>query len=170
LPFEDESFDVVMSSIGAMFAPHHQEVADELVRVCKPGGKIALLSWTPEGMIGALFRAMGPFAPPPPPGAQPPPLWGNEDHLAELFGDRVDFGTMERDVLDVTAFNHPGDYGEHFKARYGPTIAAQANARKNGREAELDEALDKFCDEWNLGTAEDARFEQEYLISVGTRR
>jgi SAM-dependent methyltransferase len=170
LPFDDESFDVVMSSIGAMFAPHHQEVADELVRVCKPGGKIALLSWTPEGMIGALFRAMGPFAPPPPPGAQPPPLWGNEDHLAELFGDRVDFGTMERDVLDVTAFNHPGDYGEHFKARYGPTIAAQANARKNGREAELDEALDKFCDEWNLGTAEDARFEQEYLISVGTRR
>src|SRR5215210_4584845 len=66
LPFDDESYDVVMSSIGAMFAPRHQEVADELVRVCKPGGTIALLSWTPEGMIGALFRTMGPFAPPPP--------------------------------------------------------------------------------------------------------
>jgi len=80
LPFEDGSFDVVMSSIGAMFAPHHQDVADELVRVCSPGGTIGMLNWTPEGMIGALFRAMGPFAPPPPPGAQPPPLWGGEDH------------------------------------------------------------------------------------------
>src|SRR4051794_41238939 len=90
LPFEDAGFDVVMSSIGAMFAPHHQDTADELVRVCRPGGKIGLLSWTPEGMIGALFRTMGRFAPPPPPGAQPPPLWGSEDHLAELFGERVE--------------------------------------------------------------------------------
>ncbi|HEX5955685.1 MAG TPA: class I SAM-dependent methyltransferase, partial [Solirubrobacterales bacterium] len=80
LPFGDGSFDVVMSSIGAMFAPHHQEVADELVRVCRPGGTIGLLSWTPEGMIGARVRTMAPFAPPPPPGAQPPPLWGSEDH------------------------------------------------------------------------------------------
>ena len=121
-----------MSSIGAMFAPHHQEVADELVRVCRPGGTIALLSWTPEGMIGALFRTMGPFAPPPPPGAQPPPLWGSEDHLKELFGDRVEFGTLERDMLEITAFEQPRDYGEHFKARYGPTIVARANAAKDG--------------------------------------
>lgn len=75
LPFEDQSYDVVMSSIGAMFAPHHQEVADELVRVCRPGGTIGLLNWTPEGMAGTLFRTLGPFAPPPPPGAQPAPLW-----------------------------------------------------------------------------------------------
>ena len=169
LPFEDESFDVVMSSIGAMFAPHHQDVADELVRVCRPGGTVAMLNWTPEGMIGALFRTMGPFAPPPPPGAQPPPLWGSEDHLRELFGDRVDWRTLERDVLEITAFEHPHDYGEHFKARYGPTIAARANAAKDGREAELDEALDRFCDEWNRGTAENARFEKEYLLAVGTR-
>jgi SAM-dependent methyltransferase len=169
LPFEDESFDVVMSSIGAMFAPHHQEVADELVRVCRPGGTIGLLSWTPEGMIGGLFRIMGPFAPPPPPGAQPPPLWGNEEHVNELFGDRVDFRTMERDVLDITAFERPRDYGEHFKERYGPTITAQANARRTEREAEFEEALDQFCDEWNRGTPEQARFEQEYLLSVGTR-
>src|SRR3954469_6364396 len=96
LPFEDASFDVVMSSIGAMFAPHHQQVADELVRVCRPGGTLGLLSWTPEGMIGGLFKLMGPFAPPPPPGAQPPPLWGGEDHLEELFGDRVEWKTLER--------------------------------------------------------------------------
>ena len=90
LPFEDESFDVVMSAIGVMFAPHHQLAADELVRVCKPGGTIGLLSWTPEGMIGGLFRTIGPFAPPPPPGAQPPPLWGSEAHLGELLGNRVE--------------------------------------------------------------------------------
>ncbi len=169
LPFEDASYDVVMSSIGAMFAPHHQDVADELVRVCRPGGTIGLLSWTPEGMIGALFRTMGPFAPPPPPGAQPPPLWGSEDHLDELFGDRVEWGTLERDNLAIDQFEHPRDWGEHFKERYGPTIVTYANAAKNGQEAELDAALMAFCEEWNLGTDDDARFEQEYLVSVGTR-
>ncbi len=169
LPFEDGSFDVVMSSIGAMFAPHHQEVADELVRVCRPGGTVGMLSWTPEGMIGALFRAMGPFAPPPPPGAQPPPLWGSEEHVAELFGDRVELGTSEREMLEVTAFERPRDYGEHFKAYYGPTIAARGNAAKDGREQEFDDTVDAFCDEWNLGTPERARFEQEYLVTVGRR-
>ena len=170
LPFGDEAFDVVMSSIGAMFAPHHQDVADELVRVCRAGGTVGLLSWTPEGMIGALFRTMGPFAPPPPPGAQPPPLWGSEEHLRELFGERLEFRTLEREMLEITAFERPGDYGEHFKTRYGPAIAAQGNARRNGREAEFDEALDRFCDEWNRGTPEEARFEKEYLIAVGRRR
>jgi SAM-dependent methyltransferase len=169
LPFEDESFDVVMSSIGAMFAPHHQDVADELVRVCRPGGTIGLLSWTPEGMIGALFRMMGPFAPQPPPGAQPPPLWGSEDHVRDLFGDRVDWRTLERDLLEITAFQQPRDYGEHFKARYGPTIAARSNASSTGREAEFDEVLDRFCDEWNRGTPDRARFDKEYLLAVGTR-
>jgi SAM-dependent methyltransferase len=169
LPFEDGSFDVVMSSIGAMFAPHHEDVADQLIRVCRPGGTIGMLNWTPEGMIGALFKTMGPFAPPPPPGAQPPPLWGSEDHVRELFGDRVEFRTLERDVLEITAFEHPRDYGEHFKAKYGPTIAARNNASKDGREGDLDEALNRFCDEWNRGTDDRARFEQEYLVVVGTR-
>jgi SAM-dependent methyltransferase len=168
LPFDDASFDVVMSSIGAMFAPHHQEVADELVRVCRPGGTIGLLSWTPEGMLGALFRTMGPFAPPPPPGAQPPPLWGSEEHLRGLFGGRVEWSSLGRDVLEITAFEHAHDYGEHFKALYGPTIAARANATKSGREAEFDAALDAFCDEWNSGTEDAARFEKEYLLAVGT--
>jgi ubiquinone/menaquinone biosynthesis C-methylase UbiE len=169
LPFADESFDVVISSIGAMFAPHHQDVADELVRVCRRGGKVGLLSWTPEGQIGALFRTMGPFAPAPPPGAQPPPLWGSEEHLADLFGDRVEFGSQKRDVLEISAFEHAHDFASHFKARYGPTIAARANAARTGREVELDTALDELCDEWNRGTAEDARFEMEYLLAVGTR-
>jgi SAM-dependent methyltransferase len=167
LPFADDSFDVVMSSIGAMFAPHHQAVADELARVCRPGGTIGLLSWTPEGMIGALFRTMGPFAPAPPPGAQPPPLWGSADHLRELFGERVEFATLERAELEVTAFERAGDYGEHFKDRYGPTIAARANAAANGREEEFDEELERFCTEWNRGEAS-AVFKMEYLLAVGT--
>jgi SAM-dependent methyltransferase len=170
LPFDDESFDVVMSCIGVMFAPFHQAAADELVRVCRSSGKIGLLSWTPEGMLGALFRTMGPFAAPPPPGAQPPPLWGSEEHLRELFGDRVEFQTLKRDVLEITAFERPRDYGEHFKALYGPTIAVRKNAEKDGRAEEFDEALDHFCDEWNRGTPDQARFEKEYLLAVGTRR
>jgi SAM-dependent methyltransferase len=169
LPFEDASFDLVISAIGVMFAPFHQTAADELVRVCRPGGKIALLSWTPDGMLGALFRMMSPFAPPPPPGAQSPPLWGGEEHLSGLLGDRVRLSRQERDVLDVTAFPRARDYGEHFKARYGPTIAIRANAAKNGRAEEFDDALDAFCDEWNRGSDERARFEMEYLLSVGTR-
>jgi SAM-dependent methyltransferase len=169
LPFDDASFDVVMSSIGAMFAPHHQEVADELVRVCRPGGRIALLSWTPEGMLGHLFKTIGPFAPPPPPGAQPPPLWGGEEHLRALFGGRVEWDMVERDVLEITAFERPGDYAEHFKTLYGPAIAARANAAKDGRESEFDAALDAFCDQWNLGTPEQARFEMQYLLTVSTR-
>jgi len=169
LPFADGSFDVVVSAIGVMFAPHHQEAADELVRVCRPGGTIGLLSWTPEGMIGALFRMMGPFAPPPPPGAQPPPLWGGEDHLRGLIGDRVELGELSRDVLEVTAFRRPIDFGEHFKARYGPTITIRANAARNEREAEFDEALDVLAAEWNRGTPDDARFELEYLVAVGER-
>ena len=86
LPFADGSFDVVISAIGVMFAPHHEAAADELVRVCRPGGTIGLLSWTPDGMLGALFRTMKPFAPPPPPGAQAPPLWGGEEHLRGAAG------------------------------------------------------------------------------------
>jgi SAM-dependent methyltransferase len=169
LPFEDASFDIVMSSIGVMFAPHHQAAADELTRVCRPGGTLGLLSWTPEGMIGALFRLMGQFAPAPPAGASPPPLWGSESHLRTLMADRVEWRSLDRQVLEITAFEQPRDLGEHFKARYGPTIGVRANAERNDRAAEFDEALDTFCEEWNLGSATEARFEMEYLLAVGTR-
>ena len=169
LPFGDARFDVVMSSIGIMFAPHHQAAADELVRVCRPGGRIALLSWTPDGMLGALFATMRPFMPPPPPGAQPPVLWGDEEHLRALFGGRVSFGTLTRDVLEITAFPEARDYARHFVANYGPTIAARANAAREGRAEEFDAALDAFCDEWDRGAGGPARFEKEYLIAVGTR-
>jgi hypothetical protein len=89
--------------------------------------------------------------------------------VAELFGDRVKFGTLRREMLDITAFERAHEYGEHFKAYYGPTIAACANAARDGRGGDLDAALDAFCDEWNRGTDDRARFEQEYLLAVGTR-
>ncbi len=169
LPFADEQYDVVMSSIGVMFAPHHQAAADELVRVCRPGGRVGLLNWTPTGMLGALFATMKPFAPAPPPGAQPPVLWGDEEHLRALFGGRVEFQTMRRDVLEITAFERAGDYGKHFTSYYGPTIAVRANAEREGRAAEFDAALADFCEQWNLGGNGPARFEKEYLLAVGTR-
>lgn len=172
LPFDDASFDCVMSSIGAMFAPHHQQTADELARVCRPGGTIGLLSWTPEGMIGGLFRTIGPYAPPPPPGAQPPPLWGSVSHLRDLLGDRVDSGpSLERGLLEVDAFAAARDFADHFRARYGPTIAAETNARRDGRGEEFVAAINAFAEEWNRAPEDEpARFEMEYLIAVATRR
>jgi len=140
------------------------------VRVCRPGGRIGLLSWTPEGMLGALFGVMKRFAPAPPPGVQSPPLWGSEEHLTGLFGGGVHFDSLERDVLEITAFERTRDYGEHFKAHYGPTIAVRANAVREGREADFDAALDHLCDDWNRGTDEQARFEKKYLVAAGTRR
>ena len=170
LPVAEASYDVVMSCIGVMFAPHHQQAADELVRVCRAGGRIGLLCWTPEGMIGALFAMMGPYLAPPPPGAQPPPLWGSEEHLRGLFGGRVEWGRLDRDTLEVTAFPGRHEYARHFTACYGPTIAARANAAEDGREQEFDAALDAFCDQWDRGTPGAARYEMEYLLAVGTRR
>jgi SAM-dependent methyltransferase len=170
LPFDDAAFDVVMSAIGVMFAPHHQVAADELVRVCRPGGRVGLLSWTPEGMLGALFRTMAPYAPPPPPGASAPPLWGGEGHLRKLFGDRVEWHGMRREALEITAFAEARDYGALFRAQYGPTIAVRANAEREGKLQQFDAALDAFCEEWNLaGEGEPARFEMQYLLATGTR-
>lgn len=170
LPFADGSFDVVISAIGVMFAPHHEQSASELVRVCRPGGKIGLLSWTPEGQIGNLLKTIGPFAPPPPPGAQPPPLWGSEAHLRELFGDRVTFGLLARGLLEVDAFEQPEDLATHFREYYGPTIAAEANARRNERGDEFAATFSRFVQEWNRGDdGGPARFELEYLLAVGTR-
>src|SRR5215472_13685038 len=146
LPFADNKFDIVMSCIGVMFAPHHQASARELVRVCRPGGTICLLSWTPEGFIGQLFATMKPYAPPPPPGAQPPPLWGDERHLAELFGDRIERMQVRRQTV-VIPFTTGAEFRDYFKKRYGPTIAVYRNlGADTGRAAELDGALAELGD------------------------
>jgi SAM-dependent methyltransferase len=142
LPFADGAFDTILSCLGVMFAPHHQASADELIRVCRPGGTIGLLSWTPEGFIGQLFATMKPYAPPPPPGAQPPPLWGREDHLRSLLGDQVTNVRVRRQSVRVDLFARPEDFRDYFKARYGPTIAAyRAIAADADRTAALDAEL-----------------------------
>ena len=140
MPFADASFDAVLSCVGVMFAPHHQVAADELVRVCRPGGTIALLSWTPDGFIGQMFATMKPYAPPPPPGAQPPPLWGSEAHVRELLGDRVSDVNAGIQSLRVEAFATPEAFRDFFKRTYGPTIAVY---RAIADDQEKVEALDR---------------------------
>lgn len=170
LPFASESFDVVLSTIGVMFAPHHQPAATELMRVCRPDGTIALSSWTPEGFVGRLFATMKPFAPAPPPGAQPAPLWGTPAHLAELFGDRVEILRQERRMLPVTRFERPSDFREFFRSNYGPTIAVYRSLGDDAsRVAELDAALDALALSHSLGTGA-FHMEWEYLVTVMRRR
>ncbi len=123
LPYGDSAFDVVLSCIGVMFAPHHQQAADELVRVCRPGGTVGVLSWTPEGFIGQVFAVMKPYAPPPPPGASPAPLWGHVDHVRTLLGDRVQDLVARQQSLRVERFIDGAEFRDYMKANYGPTIA-----------------------------------------------
>jgi ubiquinone/menaquinone biosynthesis C-methylase UbiE len=164
LPFADGEFDSVISCVGAMFAPRHQRTADELLRVTRPGGTISLLSWTPEGMIGHLFKTMGPFAPPPAPGAQPPPLWGSEAHVAALFGDRVSELRTQRQTVGFRQ-GPPEEFREYWKRNYGPTIAVYAfNAADPERVAALDAAFTEFLASRDLGEAAPARYEAEYLL------
>ena len=140
LPYADGAFDVVISSLGVMFAPHHQMAADELVRVTRSGGRIGLLSWTPQGFIGRMFAAMKPFLPAPPPGAQPPPLWGDPAHVGALLGDRVIDVEWRRDRLRVDRFATAEEFVAFFKANYGPTVAAYRN---QGGDPDRIQALDR---------------------------
>jgi ubiquinone/menaquinone biosynthesis C-methylase UbiE len=166
LPFPDNSFDVVMSSVGVMFAPHHQAAADELLRVAAPGATIGLINWTPSGLIGSLFATMKPFAPPAPPGASPPPLWGDLDHVRALFGDRVRdlTGVRESVVMDVSP--SPLEFREYWKRKYGPTIAAYRYiAEHPERVAALDRALLTLFEEANLASEPGrASYRAEYLL------
>jgi ubiquinone/menaquinone biosynthesis C-methylase UbiE len=166
LPFGDAEFDVVMSCIGVMFAPHHQASADELLRVCKPGGSIGLLSWTPEGFVGQMFSAMKPFAPPPPPGAQPATLWGSEEHVRKLLRERITGIRARRQNLAVRSFHQPGDFVRYFKSHYGPVISVYKSLGEDQDKVKaLDQALTELAD--SFGDAHgDAPFqmEWEYLL------
>ncbi|WNG94820.1 class I SAM-dependent methyltransferase [Mycobacterium sp. ITM-2016-00318] len=166
LPFADDSYDVVMSSVGVMFAPHHQAAADELIRVCRPGGTIGLINWTPQGFIGNLFKTMKPYAPPPPPGASPAPLWGDEDHVRELLGDRVTDLELRRQKVLIDHSATPEEFREYWKRNYGPTIAAyRFNAEDAERVAALDRDFLAFLTEWNSSTEPGATaYEAEYLL------
>jgi SAM-dependent methyltransferase len=162
LPFAEDTFDTVLSCVGVMFAPHHQAAADELVRVCRPGGTIGLISWTPEGFIGQMFATMKPYVAPPPAGVQPPPLWGREEHVRDLLGDRVRDVAAARRTLPVDRFADGAEFRDFFKRTYGPTIAAfRGIADDPARVAELDAALAALGDA-ALGTG--GAMEWEYLL------
>ena len=168
LPWPESSYDVVMSTVGVMFAPHHQAAADEVVRVLRPGGRMGLVSWTPEGFIGRLFATMRDFVPPPPAGVQPPPLWGNEAHVRGLFGDRVEDLTFTRDHVDVDVFAGPTDFRTYFRDNYGPTLMAYRGlADQPERAAELDAALDALAAAADEGAG---RMRWEYVVVSGRRR
>ncbi len=164
LPHAANSFDTVVSCVGVMFAPHHQQAADELVRVCRPGGTVGLISWTPSGFIGRLFATMKPYVAAPPPGVSPPPLWGDEQHVRDLLGDRVTDVRAERRTLRVGAFARPEDFRDFFKRAYGPTIAAYRGlADDPDRAAELDAAL---ADLARGAMSDGGEMDWEYLLLV----
>ena len=168
LPFEDASYDAVLSCVGVMFAPHHQAAADELVRVARPGATIGLISWTPEGFIGQLFATMKPYVAPPPPGVQPPPLWGKEEHVTALLGDAVTDVKIERRTLRVDFYSRPDEFREYFKTKYGPTMAAyRAHADNPEKTAELDRDLDAVAARFQ---GDDGTMEWEYLLLTARRR
>lgn len=164
LPFPDDSFDAVMSCLGVMFAPHHRTCADELLRVCRPGGTIGLISWTSEGFIGQMFAAMQPYAPPPAPGAQSPLRWGDERHVRELFHGRADDIVARRHTVRVDRYSRPEDFRDDFKYHYGPTVAAyQRLADQPDRVAALDDDLAALARRHGLGVDTTA-MEWEYLL------
>jgi SAM-dependent methyltransferase len=167
LPFGDGEFDAVLSCIGVMFAPHHQESADELIRVCRSSGTIALASWTPEGFIGRLFATMKPYVAAPPAGVSSPPLWGSEDHVRELFGDRVVDVVTERRGLTVDRFADGAAFRDYFKANYGPTIVAYRGiADQQDRVDALDADIARLGDDALAGTS---AMEWEYLVVVARK-
>jgi SAM-dependent methyltransferase len=169
LPYDDGQFDVAVSAVGIMFAPHHQAAADELLRVVTPGGRIGLVSWTPAGFIGQMFATMKPFVAPPPAGVQPPPLWGDEDHVRGLLGDRVTDVRTEKRTVRVTLFAEPADFREFFKTNYGPTIAAYKQQPDAEKAAELDAALDGLAERFDVGESGYLVLEWEYLLLTARR-
>jgi SAM-dependent methyltransferase len=132
LPFPDDSFDVVLSTCGAMFAPDQERTAAELLRVCRPGGRIGMVNWTPDSYVAGLFQAIGRHLPPPP-GLRPPVQWGDEARLRELFGPEVAISAPRRSFLwRWPSAEHQADY---FAAFYGPATKALATLPADGAAA-----------------------------------
>jgi ubiquinone/menaquinone biosynthesis C-methylase UbiE len=170
LPFADGEFDVVTSAVGAMFAPDHQAVADELVRVCRPGGTIGMINFTPEGLASDFFGLFAPYGPPPP-GPVPPIMWGSEDHVRALFGDRVESLALTRRTYTERAAS-PGHYRDFFKATFGPAVATYRDLEgQPDRAAALDRDFLDFATRANEGApAGPAEYRYEYLLVLARTR
>ena len=150
LPVEDDSSDAVLSVFGAMFAPDHERTASEMLRVARPGGTIALASWTPHGFIGQMFRVVGQYVPPPP-GVASPLLWGTEQHLADLFGAEA-LTIWSTEQVQTLRFSSAEEFVTYFRRWYGPTLKAFDALDDAGQTAlttdlvELAQKFDRFGD------------------------
>jgi SAM-dependent methyltransferase len=165
LPYPDDSFDRVLSTFGTMFAPRHERATAELVRVCRPGGTIAVAAWTPEGGNGQMFKTVAGHMPPPPPEVKPPTLWGTEQHMRELFepyGAEVRF---ERDnvVFEADSAEAWLDYNERV---LGPMVMARAALEPQGKWEALHDDLLELYHRLNLNGDGSFRAEGEYLITI----
>lgn len=166
LPFGDDEFDAVTSCFGAMFAPDHDTVARELVRVCRPGGRIGLANFTPEGGVGEFFGVFAPHLPAPPADAPPPVLWGDESHVRELFGNRVSSLELTRKWLVERSAGGPREYCDFYRETFGPAVAAYGS----GRAEELDRDFLAFATRMNRGTPQGpSEYHYEYLLVVATK-
>ena len=163
LPFEDGSFDRVLSTFGHMFAPRHQRTAQEMARVCRRGGVIVTATWTPEGVFGDLSKAAAPYMPPPPDYASPPPLWGREDHVRELFGAVATGFEFERYVNRIE-WESVDAFADFFMAHVPPMVTAKAMLGDH-----FSEMRARIVDIWRgRNEATDGRLllPQEYLLSI----
>ena len=166
LPYEDASFDVVVSTIGVMFCPDQEAAAGELLRVCKPGGKIGLASWTPDSFTGQMLKTVGKHVPPPP-GVKPPSLWGTEERLRELLGEGVSSLQTTRRTYN---FRYPSaeHYVGWFREYYGPTVRAFAALDAEGQDA-LAADLGELCESRNVSGDGTLVAPSDYLEAVAIR-
>jgi ubiquinone/menaquinone biosynthesis C-methylase UbiE len=166
LPFDDASFDVAISIYGAMFAPDQEKTAAELLRVVKPGGRIGWGNWCPAGAVGTMFKTIAKHAPPPP-GIDSPLLWGTEERLRELFGDKISDLRVERRV-SRQPFRSADHYIEFFRTYFGPTQMAYERVGPEGEQALTDE-LRSFLEEANTAGERALVLEADYLEVIATR-
>jgi len=168
LPFADAVFDAVTSSVGVMFAPDQVTAAEELLRVCRPGGVLGLVNWTPESWSARLFGVLAAHVPPPP--GPPPVLWGDEDHIRGLLSDGLDTLDTLRHDLVVDHFATPADLVRFYTEHFGPVIAVRsALAGEPARVDALDRDLLAFAEETDEGGPDGALYRLEYLLAVGRR-
>ena len=152
LPFADAEFNVVTSSVGAMWAPDHQLVADELVRVCRPGGTIGMINFAADGLLAGFLDVFAAYAPPPPSWASPPLLWGDPDHIRQLFGARVSTLEIIPGTYTERVPGGPPGYCQYYKQTFGPVAAIYA-ALTPGQAAALDRDFLAFAARNNTGPA-----------------
>ncbi len=168
LPFADASFDHVLSTFGVQFAPRHEVAAAEMARVCRPGGHIGLVNWTPAGLIGELFSVMGRYLPAPPAFASSPPLWGSEAHVRELFADTDVALTFDRG-FNPWRFESAEHRVAFMETRYGPTVKARQRLMADGAWDACREDMVALAERRNEATDGTLLMQAEYLVVVGRK-